>query len=171
MQDDETGFQKRLAYIQSLPEGQEREEAIADLSRDYPGRMAVAESELAEANQALDSSMVMPQTQTAGPSSNPFAVAVAPNALEYAAQGLRGYNAVQDRDRLRGEIEELSLGKERATGGVMDSMAAQASALRQPAVDAMANTDFGRVGPGGSTPEDYMKYLKKKEEEELWGGL
>lgn len=154
---EESIFQRRLEYIKTL-EGDAKEKALADLSRDYPGRMELASAELASAEGELSAAMDMPQTRVAGSSSNPYAVAVAPNALEYAAQGLRGYNAIQDRGRAKGELAALSEGKERGLGGLMESMAAQSSALRQPARDAMATTGFGSLG----LTEEELEELKRR---------
>ena len=114
-------FEERLKAIQSMPEGPAKQQAIADLSRDYAGRTERAQGNLRNANSELAQAMTMPQARTAGPSQNPFAVAVAPNPMEFLAQGLRGYNAVQDRKGAMSALEDLSQGQERGLGAVMSA--------------------------------------------------
>lgn len=119
-EDDASVFERRREAIQSMPPGPEREQALADLSRDYEGRSSMAEGRVDSAETELADAMDMPGAETAGSSRNPFAVAVAPSALQYAAKGLRGYRANKDRKAARADLEELSEGKERATSSMLD---------------------------------------------------
>lgn len=148
MEDDEkTLFEQRLAAIQAMPDGDAKTKAIADLSRDYKGREEVLGAEYSDAVERLDDAFDMPQSRVAG-SGNPFAVEIAPSALQYAAQGLRGYNAMQDRDTARQGLEGLSEGRESGLGAVMGAGASPQSAMARQlrGGDAMANAGFGTLG-------------------------
>lgn len=140
---DETMFEERLRYIQSLPEGEEKQRLIADLSRDYAGREELLSTEYSQAQDDLLGAMEMPTAQVAGSSSNPFAIAIAPDITQYAAQGLRAYDANKRRKGAREGLEGLSEGRERGLGGVMAAGAqgALADRLRTP----MAG-GFGSLG-------------------------
>lgn len=146
--DEKTLFEQRLAAIQAMPEGDAKTRAIADLSRDYKGREAILGEEYSQAVSDLDAAFDMPQSRTAGPSSNPFAVEIAPSALQYAAQGLRGYNAMQDRDTARQGLETLSEGREAGLGAVMGAGASPQQAMAQQlrGGDAMKTAGFGTLG-------------------------
>ena len=151
MEDEEkTLFEQRLAAIQAMPEGEMKQQAIADLSRDYEGRKDVLGTEYAQAQTDLDAAFDMPETRQSAPG-NPFSVAIAPSALQYAAKGLRGYDAMKRGREAKTGLEALSEGQEAGLGAVMGAGAqkAMANQLRQP----MA----GGFGTGGLSPEDEEK--------------
>ena len=155
--EDETAFQRQLAYIQSLPEGDEKSRLLADLSRDYAGRGDLLGEQYAQASTDFTSAMEMPEAQVAGPSDNPFAITVGPNALQYAAQGLRAYDANKRRNTAEEGLTGLSEGKERGLGGVMAQGAKQkamADTLRKP----MA----GGFGSLGMSPEEEELLMRRR---------
>lgn len=148
-EDEKTVFELRLEQLRRMPPGPDRDEAIANLTRDYQGRSDVLSGQLTGAeNQLADAFSGMPQAQVAGPSSNPFAIAVAPDITQYLAQGLRGYDAMNRRKQAMEGLEGLSQGREAGLGamfqaGVGDRQAALADSLRG---NAMQNAGFGTLG-------------------------
>ena len=150
---DETMFERQLAYIQSLPDGEEKDRLLADLTRDYANRGDLLGTEYSQAQSDLTAALDMPTAQVAGPSSNPFAIAVAPDITQYAAQGLRAYDAGKRRTKAREGLEALSEGRERGLGGVM----------RQGATRAMADRLRGMPGGFGSVgmEEDELERLRR----------
>jgi hypothetical protein len=125
--DNQSIYQKRLDEINRLPEDQ-RQQALEMLSRDYQGRGELLGNQRSEAQGAYQGAMdSMPMgAQTAGPSGNPFAVAVA-NPLGSIAKGLEGYQAQQDKAAAETAMGKMSAGKEQATSALMG---AQSNALR-----------------------------------------
>ena len=95
--DNQSIYQKRLAEINRLPQDQ-RQAALAMLTRDYQGRGDLANAQRNEAQGQYEGAMSdMPMgAKTAGPGSNPFAVAVA-DPMGAVAKGMQGYQAKQDR--------------------------------------------------------------------------
>jgi len=125
--DSQSIYQKRLDEINRLPEDQ-RQQALEMLARDYQGRGELLGAQRGEAQSAYEGAMSdMPMgAQTAGPASNPFAVAVA-NPLGSVAKGVQGYQAKQDRAAAEAKMAEMSKAKEQATSALMG---AQSKALR-----------------------------------------
>jgi hypothetical protein len=156
--EEKTMFEQRRAAIKGMPPGEERDQAMADLSKDYPTLMKMAEGELARAEGALDDAMDMPKSRVAGSSSNPFAVEIAPDVTQYMAKGLRGYQANKDRKDAMGSMGDMAEGKQRATSAMMEAglggpeeQAAQASALRQPMGAHMGGGDMNMMTEGGGS--------------------
>jgi len=145
-------FEERLRIIRAMPDGPEKEKAILDLTRDYQNRQSALETQQLYAQRDLESAMEMPQARTAGPSGNPFAVAIAPNVMEYAAQGLRAYDANKRRNAAAEGLEGLSAGRESGLGELFRAGVNQSAPMTGDAVadklrgDAMTSAGFGNLG-------------------------
>ena len=124
-QNEESIFQARLKAIQGMPPEQQQA-ALADLARDYPGRMAQAKERLSTGAEMY--SAPTPGMRE-GPSGNPYAVSIAANPLEHLATCMGRYMGGRDMKEARQEMKDLSAGKERGLGGLMESWA---TSLRQP---------------------------------------
>lgn len=145
-EDTKSIYEKRMAEINRLPPDQ-RQAALAMLTRDYQGRGELLGAQRGEAQGHYQDALTnMPMgAQTAGPGSNPFARAVA-NPMGSVAKGMQGYQAKQDRAQAEAAMEQMSQSKEQATS---DLMGAQSNALR----------GGGRPMPG--TPE-YEALMRKQ---------
>ena len=82
---DNTMFEKRLAEIQAMPDGPEKQEALRQLSLDYPGRLADLQRQ--EEHYGEMAGKAMPQGTLAGPSSNPFTRYVGAGPVQHAVAG------------------------------------------------------------------------------------
>jgi hypothetical protein len=142
-------YQKEMARIAAMPEGPAKQAKIAELTRDYKGRGARGDASLEDARKRMAGAMDMPTASVAGNAKNPFAISVAPSALQYGSKMLEGYNAMQDRDKAETDLEDLSKGQEAALGGVL------AGAAANPGAPGMA----GIPGLGRLTEEERMQLM------------
>lgn len=114
-------YEQRRAEINRLPPGPQKDKELADLSRDYEGRGALATDKLATAQSDFSSAMD-PLAMTKGPSGNPFAVDVGPGIAAHVGRGMNMYNANKRRKGAEADLEGLSAGKESATKKLIGSM-------------------------------------------------
>jgi len=148
MQRDETMFQRRLEEIKQMPPDQQ-EEALIQLSLDYPGRL----EDLAQQQKFAQelATQGMPQGQIAGSASNPFSVYVAPNALQYGAAGVEKYMGHKQNREL-----QQQMGQMRGQGEAQNKALLQAG-LNQQKLQSQA------LRQGILSPDKQAEWLKEQE--------
>ena len=126
-------LQARLKEIRAMPPGDQRQQAIDDLSRDYPGLQAALNLDVAQSEDLIGTEM--PTSEIAGPSSNPFAVEVA-DPFGAAAAGFQKAQGYKMREAAREGLDTLSEQQQRGIGSAMNAgmpglQNAQSAALRR----------------------------------------
>ena len=116
---DNSVWEERLRQIEAMPDGPEKDKALDQLTRDYPGLSEALRSDVDFGEEMALTPM--PEGGIAGPSSNPFAVYVAGSPLEHAAAGAQKYLGHRERRGARDELDALSAQKQDATDALMRS--------------------------------------------------
>lgn len=111
MEWEETMFQKRLAQIRAMPEGEAKQAALQALAMDYPGRIQAIEQQQEMAKQMATAPM--PEGKLAGSHGNPYSVYIGASPIGMAAtaagqfKGHRNYRDLKDqREKLLSKGEE-----------------------------------------------------------------
>lgn len=121
MMQDKDMLEKALEAIAQLPPEQ-REAAMADLFRDYPGLQQQIDNDMALGQElALQEAPGM----THGPKDNPYAVSIAASPLEHAVRGFEKYKGGKMMGEARESAADLSAAQERALRGTAGSMLPQ----------------------------------------------
>lgn len=106
---DQTMYQKRLAEIQAMPPGPEKDAALAALARDYEGEQSAAMAQQKIGAELM--SMGAPKaTQTGGR----YGTTVAASPVEHLAAGLRTYKGGKDMKEAREMLSSGSKDKKQA---------------------------------------------------------
>ncbi len=113
---DQTMYQQRLAQIQAMPPGPEKDAALAALSADYEGQQTAAAQQM-KLGADMASQGAPGVTQLGGK----YATAVAANPLEHMAAGLRTYKGMKDMKEAKETTSGLSKQKQK---GLMDLLRA-----------------------------------------------
>ena len=106
---DETMYQARLAQIQAMPPGPEKDAALAALAADYKG-MQAANTQQMKIGADMASQGAPGVTQLGGK----YATAVAANPLEHMAAGLRTYKGMKDMREAKESAGTLSKQKQKS---------------------------------------------------------
>jgi hypothetical protein len=114
---DNSVWEERLRQIEAMPDGPEKDLALEQLTRDYPGLAESLRSDVAFGEEMAMTPM--PKGGVAGPASNPFAVYVAGSPLEHAAAGAQKFMGHRERKGARDELDALSAQKQDATDALM----------------------------------------------------
>jgi len=146
--DEKTAFELRFEIIKQMPEGEQKNKAMADLFKDYPGLIAEAQDEIDKGtDMAYQAS---PEATNAAPG-NPYSYSVAANPLEHIAVGAQRYMGQKQIADARQRMGDLSSSKEAA------ATALGQAALQQGQAAALRDTE-----PTPGTPEWYEWKRRQK---------
>ncbi len=112
----ESIYQQRLAEISAMPDGPEKDAALAALARDYEGEADLAGAQMKYGNQAVEAG-APGVTQTGGR----FGTTVAANPLEHIASGLRTYGGYKDMREAKDAMKSGSADKQKALLDMLSS--------------------------------------------------
>lgn len=115
---DDTMYQRRLAEIQAMPPGPEKDAALAALARDYEGEQAAAQTQ-----QKIGAEMVAMGAPQAIQTGGKYGTTVAANPLEHLAAGLRTFKGGRDMKEAREKFGELSQSKQKSLADLLRTMA------------------------------------------------
>jgi hypothetical protein len=106
---DKTMYERRLAEIQAMPPGPDREAALELLSRDYPGLAKTATT-----SQEQGFEMAMSPGAKGTELGGRYSTYVAANPLEHLASGLRQYGGYKKMNKAEEQLDQLSKDKQRS---------------------------------------------------------
>lgn len=108
---DRTILEQRLAEIEAMPDGPEKDQAFNELAADYPELYTTARDDV---TRGLDMYNTEAPGMREGPAGNPFAVTIAANPLEHLATGATKFMGGKQMREGRQQLDDLAEQKQRA---------------------------------------------------------
>jgi len=132
LKDNRDPFELRLEIIRSMPEGPEKEQALEQLFRDYPGEVEDLESKRDQGFKLATGGIA--QGTIAGPASNPYTQYVAASPFEHAANAMKTYQGFKSMKESDAGLKEIRDQKKDAAMNIGQAALQKetASQLRDP---------------------------------------